>query len=151
MQQLDGDIRLSIQMKKVFSILFASLILLSGMHLTIASHICCGELAAVKYSFTGEKASCGMTDIQATIPINGEIKTDCCKNKVATFATDNNYFPSFSEVKAFSEEFSSLVACLPDFFVSTPVISKTYYSMVGPPVLQSCTSVDQSFICVFII
>ena len=138
-------------MKKIFSILFASLILLSGMHLTFASHICCGELAAVKYSFTGEKASCGMTDIQAPIPINGEIKTDCCKNKVATFATDNNYFPSFSLAKAFSGEFSSLVACLPDFSIFTPVLSKTYYSMVGPPVLQSCTSVDQSFICDFII
>ena len=151
MQQLDGDFRLNIQMKKVFSILFASLILLSGMHLTIASHICCGELAAVKYSFSGEKATCGMTDIQSPIPINGEIKTDCCKNKVAALATDNNYFPTFSEVKAFSGEFSSLTAILPDFFIFTPVISKTYCSMVGPPVLQSRSSVDQSFICVFII
>lgn len=138
-------------MKKAFSVLFASLILLSGMHLTFASHICCGELAAVKYSFTGEKASCGMADNQAPIPINGEIKTDCCKNKLATFATDNNYFRSFSEARAFSGDFSSLVAFLPVFFISSPVLSKTYYSMVGPPVLQSYTSVCQSFICVFII
>lgn len=151
MQQLDGDFRLNIQMKKVFSILFASLILLSGMHLTIASHICCGELAAVKYSFTGEKASCGMTDVQAPIPMNGEIKTDCCKNRVASFTTDHNYFPSFSKVAAFGGETTPVLAVFPDIFIATPPLSKTYYSMVGPPVLQSCTAVDQSFICVFII
>jgi hypothetical protein len=148
---LDGDIRLSIQMKKVFSILFASLILLSGMHLTFASHICCGELAAVKYSFTGEKASCGMVDIQAPIPINGEIKTDCCKNKIASFCTDQNYFPSFTKIKAFTGETTPILAVRPEIFISTPALSKTYNSMVGPPVLQSCTSVVQSFICVFII
>jgi hypothetical protein len=138
-------------MKRVFSILFASLILLSGMHLTIASHICCGELAAVKYSFTGAKANCGMTDIQSPIPINGEIKTDCCKNRVASFTTDHSYFPSFSKVLAFDSETTPILAVFPNIFISTPALSKTYYSMVGPPVLQSCTSVDQSFICVFII
>jgi hypothetical protein len=151
LQQLEGDIRLNHQMKKVFSILFASMILLSGMHLTIASHICCGELAAVKYSFTGEKASCGMTDIQSPIPINGEIKTDCCKNKVASFTTDHNYFPTFYKVQAFDGESTPLLAVFPDVFIAAPALSKTYYSMVGPPVLQSCTAVYQSFICVFII
>lgn len=151
MQQLDGDIRINFQMKKAFSILFTSLILLAGMHLTIASHICCGELAAVKYSFSGEKATCGMADIQSPVPFNGEFKSDCCKNRVASFTTDHNYFPTFSKVQAFDGETTPILAVFPDIFISTPALSKTYYSMVGPPVLQSCTSVDQSFICVFII
>lgn len=138
-------------MKKVFAILFASLILLSGMHLSIASHFCCGELAAVKYSLTGEKATCGMEDSESQAPANGTIQTDCCKNHVTSCSADNNYFPSFSGIKAFAPETLPVLAVSPDFFISTPLLSKTYYSMVGPPVSCFYHSVDQSFICVFII
>lgn len=148
---MDGDIRLNIQMKKVFSILFASLILLSGIHLTIASHICCGELAAVKISVSGKMATCGMEDIQYQLSSNRTIKSDCCKNKIASCSADNNYFPSTSGLKAFKNETAPALALLPALTLSTPVLFKTYYSMVGPPVLQSYTSVDRSFICVFII
>ena len=138
-------------MKRVISILFASIILLSGMHLTVASHICCGELAAVKCSFTGENATCGMEDYQNPCSANGEIKSDCCKNNVASCTVDSNYFPSSLEVKDLPSLtvpiFTSLIYnCLP-----ADVLSKTYHSMVGPPVLNSFNSVDLSIICVFII
>ncbi|MEI6275209.1 MAG: hypothetical protein WCP08_04430 [Prolixibacteraceae bacterium] len=138
-------------MKKAFSILFALLILLSGMHMTIASHICCGELAAVKYSFTGEKATCGMEDFENEASANGEVKTDCCKNHISSFSTDNNYFPSFSVSKVLTGDTVPVLAVLPEFFVTSPMLKATYYSMVGPPVLYPHSEVDQSFICVFII
>lgn len=138
-------------MKKVFSILFASLILLSGIHFSVASHICGGELAAVKYSMTGEKATCGMEDSENPTPINGAIQSDCCKNHVAFCSADSNYFPSFAGVKAFVTKSAPASFVLPDVFINSPVWMKTYYSMVGPPVIKFHTSVDQSFICVFII
>ena len=138
-------------MKRAFSILFALLVLFSGMHLSVATHTCGGELAAVKYSITGEKATCGMEEDQNPAPLNGAIKSDCCKNNVASCSADNNYYPSFTEFKAFTGDHAPVMAILPGFFISTPNLSKTYYSMVGPPVSKNYTSVDQSFICVFII
>lgn len=138
-------------MKKVFSILFASIVLLSGMHLTVASHICCGELAAVKYSFTGEKATCGMEDHQGPYSANGEVKSDCCKNNVASCTADSNYFPSSQEVIDHLSLTAPIFASLIYNFVPADVLSKAYHSMVGPPVLNSSNSVDQRIICVFII
>ncbi len=137
-------------MKKLFSILFASLILLSGLHLTVASHICSGELAAVKYSFTGEKASCGMEDDQSSTPVNGAINRVCCENNVASCSTDNNYFSSSTIVKEITREISPVCDLLPEFIIPAPALFKAYYSMVGPPVLKSFNAVDLSFICVFI-
>jgi hypothetical protein len=79
-------------MKKLFSILFAALILLSGMHLSLASHYCGGELAAVKWSLDDEKASCGMPMDHQTFP-NG-YNAECCQDQIAFYAVDNNYNPS---------------------------------------------------------
>jgi uncharacterized protein YxeA len=47
-------------MKKIFSILFAVMVVLSGMHISISTHICGGEIAAVKLSVSAVKATCGM-------------------------------------------------------------------------------------------
>ena len=138
-------------MKKVFSILFASLILFSGMHLTFASHFCCGELAAVKISLSGEKAGCGMEE--TGFPGNGKesIKTNCCRNMLVSCTSDGNYFPSFAGLKAVSSEKTPVFSILPDFLISANIVQVTYCSMVGPPVSRSHSSVDQSLICVFII
>ena len=138
-------------MKKLFSILFASLVLFSGLHLTVASHICCGELAAVKYSVTGEKATCGMEDHTSPCPANGEIDTNCCKNRIASCISDSNYFPSSKEVKDLPTATSSLFDSFTKICIPAANISKTYHSMVGPPVFNSYNSVYQSFICVFTI
>ncbi len=138
-------------MKKLFSILSALLILLSGLHLTVASHICCGELAAVKYSVTGEKATCGMEDHTSPSSPNGEIDTNCCKNRIASCMSDSNYFPSSKEVKDLPSEVASISVSFIKICIPADLISMTYHSMVGPPVLNFYNSVDQSFICVFTI
>jgi hypothetical protein len=89
-------------MKKLLSISFALLILLSGMHLTIATHFCGGELAASKASFSGERASCGMeTDKDYLLP-GIHIEKDCCKNEVSVLSVDHNFSPSFTVFKIFS-------------------------------------------------
>ena len=86
-------------MKKGFSILFAAVILLSGMHLSLATHTCSGELAAVKWSFADEKASCGMA---VDKPVNATANTitaeSCCKDEMSFFAVDSNYNPSSLQV-----------------------------------------------------
>ena len=47
-------------MKKIVSAFLALLLLISGMHLSVASHYCGGMLAQVKWSFDKELATCGM-------------------------------------------------------------------------------------------
>ena len=138
-------------MKRVFSLLFSVLILLSGMHLTVASHLCGGELAAVKCSLTGEKAGCGMQEAQIPVSGNSVFESDCCKNRIASCESDGNYFSPSREIKEpISVKAPAYVAVLSNNNPSF-VLIKTYHSMVGPPVTSPCNAVEQSIICVFII
>jgi len=138
-------------MKRVFSILFASLILLSGLHFTVASHICCGQLAAVKYSITGEKATCGMEEDGNSIPVNGAIHSDCCKNHITVCASDHNYFQSQTPVQEIAGNDLLFPALSPDFLLHEPVFSRTFSSSSGPPLTKYYAPVDQSLLCVFLI
>lgn len=139
-------------MRKVLSILFALLILISGLHLTVASHICGGELAAVKWSVTGAKATCGMEEGTApSCPANGEMNTNCCKNIVTSCTADSNYFPVAQAAKVVPVVLTPLFTDLSFVPAPSPSIDKTYHSMVGPPVLENWNSVDQTIVCVFII
>jgi hypothetical protein len=138
-------------MRKILSILFAALVLTSGMHLTVATHICCGELAAVKWSLTGEKATCGMEEGSAPCSKNGELNTNCCKNLVVACTADQNYYPVIQAAKTISVEITPLFCDTSFVAIQNPWFGKTYHSMVGPPVFESWSSVDQTKICVFII
>ena len=151
LQLLSGDLRLNLQMKKAFAILFASLVLLSGMHLSVASHLCGGELAAVKCSFTGAQATCGMEDQQSPCSSNAVIEANCCKNQISTCKADNNYFPTSTEATAIHNIAAPVFNVLPIFLHAGSVLTETYYSMVGPPVLRPFNAVERSFIGVFII
>ena len=138
-------------MKRVFSLLFAVLILLSGMHLTVASHLCGGELAAVKCSFTGEKASCGMQESQIPVSSNGAIESDCCKNRVTACESDGNYFSPSNKIAEIPSVTAPIFVAALSNSMQSIVLLKTYQSMVGPPVTTPSNVVEQSFICVFII
>jgi len=86
-------------MKKLLSILFATMILLSGMHLSLATHICGGEIADVKLSFADEKASCGMEMSKPQASSEKNISTEsCCKDEISDYVVDNNYNPSSLQV-----------------------------------------------------
>jgi len=87
-------------MKRVFSILFALLILFSGTQLTVSTHYCGGELAASKVSVWGGLATCGMeksTD-ECTQP-GSHLGKHCCNNTISVYEVDHNYSPTFSEIK----------------------------------------------------
>jgi hypothetical protein len=81
-------------MKKVFSISMAVLVLLSMLHLTVATHYCGGEIAASKISLSGKLASCGMERAEESCPIQGNLmKSHCCDDVVTLCRRDRNYTP----------------------------------------------------------
>ena len=89
-------------MKKLLSISFAILILLSGMHFTIATHYCGDELAASKISFSGKLATCGMEGEDQQSTSGNQLEKQCCNNQVSTFSVDHNYAPSSTEFYLFA-------------------------------------------------
>jgi hypothetical protein len=78
--------------------MFASLVILFGMHLSLATHFCEGRVFASKISFTGEKASCGMESNKCPIHQN-QVASDCCKDQIANLSVDNEYSPSSTQIK----------------------------------------------------
>lgn len=84
-------VRFNIEMKKLFSILFAAIVLVSGMHLSVATHFCGGEISQVKLSFTHENAICGMCGDKESALENGFKNEDCCQNEMSFLVVDNNY------------------------------------------------------------
>lgn len=136
-------------MKKVLSILFAGLILITGMHLSIAAHFCGGEIASVKLSFKGQEATCGM-EVVSTCPVHKELtSSSCCKNKVSYYIVDNNYSPSSFQI---NEVIKKSVHVVSSTFVnpqhSLSLVSHTFTN-ISPPELAISNAVKLPDICVF--
>jgi len=136
-------------MKKVFSILFASIILVSGMHLSIAEHICGGKVAAVKWSFSGDKASCGMEKAEGTCNSQNVNTSNCCKNKIAYFSVDNNYSPSTFQVKDVIKKISQVFAIPVSMLPHLTIVSHSSFANISPPDKSIGNAVSLSEICVF--
>ncbi len=138
-------------MKRVFSILFALLILISGTQLTISTHYCGGELAASKVSVWGGLATCGMeekTTGECTKP-GSHIDKNCCNNTISVYEVDHNYSPSFSEFKTFSQPILQ-VFTLPEnvlFHSLTSLFQNNANSSPPESLLASAVSLPK--ICVF--
>ena len=137
-------------MKKVFSILFALIILLSGMHLTVDSHYCGGKLAAVKISTTGEKATCGMEDeADLSLPMGDSFKSICCNDDLTTLTTDSNYSPSHSQGIDFIKKVTAVYAIPLSEAIPEVGISKNSHPILSPRDVFRKTSVSLASICVF--
>lgn len=136
-------------MNKIFSISFAFLILISGMHFTIATHICGGEVAARKWSFTGKTATCGMESPEESCPMHGGIDSNCCQNKVTSFVVDNNYNKSVSQNLEVIEKVNLVFAIPYSLFTNTTKFNFTTYLKIKPPDDLIVSSVILSRICVF--
>ncbi len=138
-------------MKNLFSILFAVLILLSGMHLTLATHLCGGEVSAVKLSFAHEKASCGMCDEAKSTSADKTISTEgCCKDEVSFYTVDTNYNLSFFHL---SKPVNQLLQV---FYIPENVglssfssLSSTNTNVHQPPGEYSAYAVVRPHICIF--
>jgi hypothetical protein len=136
-------------MKKSFSILLASFLFLSGMHLSIASHYCGKELAAMKWSFSGELATCGMEAAENSSSGQEYITSACCHNQLSFYSVDNNYNITSLQLqepifKVVLQLFAPL--CLLSH-TSTNICSN--FTNVFPPGLATINSVSLPDICVF--
>ena len=135
-------------MKKLFSIVFAAMILLSGMHLSLATHFCGGEVSAVKLSFTHQNASCGMcsTDATAEKSIAAE---SCCRNELSFYAVDSNYNPSTLEINKPVNHLLQVFDIPKAIGIQFNHTSSTLNANVQPPGKFIASAVSLPDICVF--
>ncbi len=135
-------------MKKILSILFAALILLSGMHFSKATHICGGEVADVKYSFSGAIGSCGMESDENTCPTQNEVSSNCCQNEVAVYSVDSNYSPSSFEFKVLSKQLAQVFIAPSDYLLRQINFPSATLASVIPPGHIPISAVDLLDICI---
>lgn len=139
-------------MKKVFSILFAVMIILTGMHVSFATHMCGGEISAVKLSFDHEKAGCGMCNESLAIPGTESFNSEsCCKDAISVYTVDGNYSASTIQIQ---EPVNHLLQV---FYIPSSLgiqFNTTSYSSnthVQPPGKYLASAVNLPDICVFLI
>lgn len=137
-------------MKKILSILLASLILASGMHLSFATHYCGGMEAASKISFSEQKASCGMETGATKCPNHSKnhVDNDCCKDVVTVYSIEKNYNLFAFEFKQFSLNLLQ-VFILPITIGNLAVSSSLLNSNASPPDIIRASAVSLASICVF--
>jgi len=140
------------QMKKLFSIVFAGMILLSGMHLSIASHLCGGELAAVKWSVLDEKAGCGMEMVK---PVNTAQKSfdaeSCCKDEISYYSVDTNYNPSTIQTNQPEQNLLQVFYIPLNLGIQFKNTTHSTHTPVQPPGIFLASAVQLPDICVFLI
>ena len=121
------------------------------MHITIAKHYCGSEVAtSEKVSVSGELASCGMegSGDNSTLP-GKHFSTHCCDDKVSVLAVDNNYAPSFSEFKAFSQHILQVFDIPASLQINSLSVLNLISTNVSPPGNFMVSDVSLPKICVF--
>lgn len=137
-------------MRKGFSIFMAILVLMTGLHLSFASHFCCGRLAAVKISITAEKATCGMEgEAGSSLPSGKLFKTHCCVDELATLAVDTNYSPSNSTNIDLAPNSVQIFALPVAYTINGLALGQYSRPIFSPPGIFWTNSVDLTAICVF--
>jgi hypothetical protein len=137
-------------MKKVSSISLSILMLAAMFHVSIAEHYCGGKESSVKFSLTGELATCGMESPGKGLPVpfGTNITRHCCDDLVTFCVIDSNYAPSFSYVPE-SHQFDFQFLAIP---INLSAKSQTdidpLVANVSPPGVAMSTNVDLSDICV---
>lgn len=137
-------------MKKIAAVLFAFLVLLSGINLSIASHLCDGKLVNIKVSINNEKALPCKMDLKTSVQPNGFSKKNCCSNDLKVLSTDRNYTSS-----SFDFKFSPRICCLFNL-PSVCIMQKTDGKIKGfhnaiPPDSYLFSKIELEDICVYII
>ena len=137
-------------MKKLISILFAALILLSGMHLSLATHYCGGEVSQVKLSFTHQKASCGMcADEQSSTADKTVSNEGCCKDEMSFYAVDNNYSPSTLQINHSANQLLQVFDIPKTIGIQFLHTNSATNTNVQPPGNYIASAVSLPDICVF--
>lgn len=138
-------------MKKTLSILIVSLVLLSGMHLSVANHICGGKNVATKVSFSEEKASCGMASDFETDTKTPTFKRNCCHDEIANFVVDQQYHPTSFEFKQTTFPVLSVFLSPTNTLLHTVANYQTFHTDALPPGNLLANDVSLSRVCVYLI
>jgi hypothetical protein len=137
-------------MRKVFSILFALVMMISSAHFTIATHYCGGEVAARKISLSGTLATCGMEDSKENCASPGmHVKTPCCDNKVVTVGIVNNFTSPVSIQIANTQNIQDLFFLQVNLFYHSISGFNQSFTNIHPPGGFSASAVDLNNICAF--
>ncbi|HAH25794.1 MAG TPA: hypothetical protein DCL77_18895 [Prolixibacteraceae bacterium] len=136
-------------MKKLFTLLLASFILLSGMHFSVARHFCGDRIADVKISFSEVKASCGMENNEKTCTVPGELTSNCCRNDISVLSIDNYFNSTTLQIKEVHQPVSQLffLPLIQSLYSLTPTFQA--YTDVSPPDRLLASAVSLPKICVF--
>lgn len=136
-------------MKKGLSLLFALTILLSGMHLSFATHFCAGEMVDARLTFGLKASSCCTDDHSKNDDL--VLKNRCCANTLSSFNVDTQYVPSVLDLTVFNAPSFQLfllpVQALP--FCQESFL--TSISTIKPPDKLQISSVELADIQVFVI
>ena len=136
-------------MKNIISIFLIVLILLSGLHLSVATHYCSGELADIKVSFTGQKGSCGMAGEKDNSPLINGFKSHCCDNILNTFSVDQNYTPSCSIVNIISQKIIHIFTIPVMHGITDFLNAHSLQTILIPQDIFRTNAVSLAFICIF--
>ena len=139
-------------MKKLFSILFAAMIVLTGMHLSVATHLCAGEVAAVKWSLSDEKATCGMEMAQQTNTTGKSYNAEnCCKDEISFYTVDSNFNPSSIQNHKPVDQLLQVFYIPTDLSVLFDTAHQSSNTNIQPPGKYFASAVSLPDICVFLI
>jgi len=137
-------------MKKTVSALLALLLLISGMHLSVASHYCGGTLAQVKWSFDKELATCGMEGAHDALQ-GIMLEQPCCQDELSTYTTDGQYQIQSLELKKIIPQVIACFTAHIRFLFKSQEPVDYLYTHVLPPGNVLPSRVIQENICVFLI
>ena len=135
-------------MKKFFTIPLALLILLSGMHFTIATHYCGGKIAATKVSLSGEEATCGMIH-DSDNSRETRISRHCCDDERAVYKIDSDYSPSAFQFKEVTRPILLEFHIPAGLSLHSALNSVTNTVIGSPPDYNPANAVSMADICVF--
>ena len=130
--------------------MIAGIILLSGMHLSVANHICGGRHVATKISLSGERATCGMKNNVDEKAHQTLVKQNCCHNEIAQLTVDPNYEQSTFKTPTVKEY--QLLATAPLGVTALSIVPISTIAIRAnefPPGNELVNKVTLSTICVF--
>ncbi len=136
-------------MKKFLAISFALLILLSGMHFTIATHYCGGHIAATKLSFSGKVATCGMISDKPDNSAETRFSRHCCEDEVEVYKINTDYSPSSFNAKSITQ------SILHEFYIPGGFSFHSSFPLLinppnaSPPGCYLANAVSMADICIF--
>jgi hypothetical protein len=86
-------------MKNILTILFAVILPVSGLQISLDRHYCGGSLADVRISFSGKPATCGMESEEQAFPSFQTVESNCCEDQMTVLRIAGQYFPEQFKLK----------------------------------------------------